>query len=538
MRIGGLASGMDIDSIVGDLMKAERMPLDKLTQKKQILEWQRDDYREMNKLLTEFDEFMSVTNSDGIGKQGTFSQKIITSSDANAITAKNLTGTADINTSISVSQLAQAAYMNSAVDIRSGAFDPNAKLSAGNLAGNLAVDANGDFQFTIKSIQKDGTLSSGVDFKFNQDDSLNYILNKINSSDAGVNAFYDDKTGKVSIVAKNTGDIVDSTGTDQPEIELVDNNGTNFLTSVLKLDSDNTQNTVNNGAGKNAIFTINGLSTERASNTFTINGFEYTLHRTTSSTVSLTSTTDTDKIFDSIVQFINKYNETIDKINSKISEGKNRDYKPLTAEQKEAMSDKEVELWEKRARSGLLHNDSLLTSGLNQMRIDFYSQVQGSTSTFMYKDKVTTIDQLTDLGIETTNIWRENGKLIIKDEGKLKAAIAQNPMAIFDLFNKAKDSNNKDLPYEQKGIAKRLRQTLQDTIKNIESKAGNQYSTNNNNFAIGKTIDRVDNDINSFEDRLTQIEDRYWRQFTAMEKAIQKSNEQASYLMQQFGGGY
>lgn len=56
MRIGGLASGMDIDKIVGDLMKAERMPLDKLTQKKQYLEWQRDDYREMNTLLQSLDQ--------------------------------------------------------------------------------------------------------------------------------------------------------------------------------------------------------------------------------------------------------------------------------------------------------------------------------------------------------------------------------------------------------------------------------------------------------------------------------------------------
>lgn len=54
VRIGGLASGMDIDQLVSDLMKAERMPLDKLKQKKQVLEWQRDDYRAMNSLLLDF----------------------------------------------------------------------------------------------------------------------------------------------------------------------------------------------------------------------------------------------------------------------------------------------------------------------------------------------------------------------------------------------------------------------------------------------------------------------------------------------------
>ena len=56
MRIAGLASGMDIDSIVKNLMAAERMPLDKLKQKKQILEWQRDDYRALNTKMLSFRE--------------------------------------------------------------------------------------------------------------------------------------------------------------------------------------------------------------------------------------------------------------------------------------------------------------------------------------------------------------------------------------------------------------------------------------------------------------------------------------------------
>src|SRR4051812_20889711 len=54
MRISGLASGMDIDSIVSDMMKIKRMPLDKLKQQKQTMEWQRDDYRAMNTLLLDF----------------------------------------------------------------------------------------------------------------------------------------------------------------------------------------------------------------------------------------------------------------------------------------------------------------------------------------------------------------------------------------------------------------------------------------------------------------------------------------------------
>jgi flagellar hook-associated protein 2 len=54
MRIGGLASGMDIDQIVSDLMRAERMRVDKLYQQKQVMEWQKADYREINLKLRSF----------------------------------------------------------------------------------------------------------------------------------------------------------------------------------------------------------------------------------------------------------------------------------------------------------------------------------------------------------------------------------------------------------------------------------------------------------------------------------------------------
>ena len=58
-RITGLASGMDIDDIVSKLMQTERAPLDKLKQKKQTLEWQRDSYREVNTKIKELQDYMS-----------------------------------------------------------------------------------------------------------------------------------------------------------------------------------------------------------------------------------------------------------------------------------------------------------------------------------------------------------------------------------------------------------------------------------------------------------------------------------------------
>jgi flagellar hook-associated protein 2 len=73
-------------------------------------------------------------------------------------------------------------------------------------------------------------------------------------------------------------------------------------------------------------------------------------------------------------------------------------------------------------------------------------------------------------------------------------------------------------------------------MADIEKKAGKASSVNNT-FSLGRLLNNLDSQITRFEDRLLKAEDRYWRQFTAMEKAIQRSNEQSMFLMNQFGGG-
>ena len=93
MRIGGLASGMDTDQIIKDLMKAERIPLDKLEQKKQYLEWQRDDYRDMNKMMFDFSNLIF----DGVMKQGTYTQKTVNQSNASSCGYKKFNATTDFS---------------------------------------------------------------------------------------------------------------------------------------------------------------------------------------------------------------------------------------------------------------------------------------------------------------------------------------------------------------------------------------------------------------------------------------------------------
>lgn len=504
VRIGGLASGMDIDQLVGDLMKAERMPLDKISQKKQYTEWQRDDFRSMNTKLLELDQLIF----SGIGKQANYIKKSISSTNPEAVGIKNINSTSDFSGTLEVNSLAKAASMYSHTDIT---LDPDKKLGEQNITGTQS--------FTIKAINKDGVLETdGYTLSFNPaEESINSIISKINAN-SGVNAFFDKGTGRVSFSAKNTGNASGA------EIVISDNS---FLTNHLNLNTNNDQaatNTDANGkpvgtSGSNAVFTYNGLATTRPSNTFQINGVEITLKKTTTDQpVTFSSTPDVDAIMDTIVKFVDKYNEIIGEIKDKVGEKRYRDFQPLTSEQRKDMDEKDVELWEEKAKSGTLRGDSILSSSLSKMRSDLYGPVSGLQG----------FNQLAQIGITTTSSYLEGGKLTIK-EADLRKAIAEDPNGVYELFQKNGDSAS------EKGLARRLRDSIKTTMTDIEDKAGKASSVNNT-FTIGKLLDGFNKQISRFEDRLSQVENRYWSQFTAMEKAIQRSNEQMAYMMQQFGG--
>ena len=491
MRIVGLASGMDIDALVKDLMKAERIPLDKMYQQKQIFEWKRDSYREINTMLDELDRLIF----DGIYRQSSYRKKTVTSSDESSVTARAINATSNISATIEVSQLAEAA-----------------SWSASSLSGYSP--ANQTLEFEV--MDPGGTEARTVKIELSNTDTLDDVISKINSSDLGVTAMkIKDSNGTEKLVLTNN-----QTG-EGGYIKAVDDATKNFVTSLgFTVDANSLLTPDAGKEGKNAIVKINGYETVQTSNTFMISGMEYTIKKVTANPVMISTATDVDGILDTIVKFVDKYNEVIGKINGKLTEERFRDYPPLTDEQKEEMTEKQIELWEEKAKSGLLRSDSILSSGLDQMRLDLYTPVAGASEEF---------DLLADIGITTTSNYLERGKLII-DEDKLREKIKENPEAIYNLFMADGDT------YEEKGIARRLRDSLKGMMTNIKDKAGTSLSTNDQ-YTIGKNLDDLNDRIDAFNDRLVEIESRYYRQFTAMEQAIQRANQQSAYLMQFFGGG-
>ncbi|MES1027192.1 flagellar hook-associated protein 2 [Bacillus velezensis] len=499
-RITGLNSGLDVDSLVKKLMDAEKQPLNKLNQQKQTLEWKRDAYREVNTQIAD----MYSTTFNNMLMSTNWNKKTVTSSDS-SVSAAAVSAEQNISTSMSVQQLAT----------------PTTYKSSGAI--NFTSGQSQTLKFNVTNPGE--TKPTEVNVTIAANDTIDDVISKLNSSGLGVTALKEkisngsDYVDTIAFTSNKTGEgFTLAAGDDATK---------SFLKDQLGFAVDDATNELTaNAEGKNAKFTFNGLEMTKTSNNFTINGIKYTLNSVTDSnkTVTINSTTDTDGIFDNIKDFVDKYNTLIKSANEKVTESKYRDYKPLTDEQREAMTDKQIEQWEAKAKSGLLRSDSTLQNGLAEMRLDLYSTV--------------TIDgkkyQLADFGIETSDSYTDQGKLVIKDEAKLKQKITENPALVAKLFNADSPDTAKTKNPEEQGIARRLKDTLNKMQTQISKQAGTESSVSTS-FAIGKSLNEIETNISNMKTKLDDIETRYYKKFSALDTALEKLNSQSSYLTSMLG---
>lgn len=240
--------------------------------------------------------------------------------------------------------------------------------------------------------------------------------------------------------------------------------------------------------------------------------------------VTMTSTTNIDEMVNKIKDFVTTYNGLIKDLSDQTKQSKYRDYAPLTDEQKKEMSEDEIKLWEEKAKSGLLRNDSLIRNGLSDMRSLIY-QSNPAVEDSRY-------NTLFSIGITTSKNYNDGGTLEI-DEDKLRKALEENPDAVEQLF-KNSDGVKSDPAHggaDTRGYLAKLRESMKTLEINIEKKAGRSTMTDAQ-YTIGKNLMDTETRIKTWQDKLKTIEDRYWKQFTAMESAINKANQQSSLFMQ------
>jgi len=270
--------------------------------------------------------------------------------------------------------------------------------------------------------------------------------------------------------------------------------------------------------GADSQIILNGATFNSSSNNYNINGLTIqALNKTeTGKPITVTSSTDVDGIYDMIKGFFTGYNELINGLDSAYNASSAKGYEPLTADEKDAMTDTEVETWEKKVKDALLRKDSTVNSVSTSLKTDML----GSFTTDGVKANLATF------GINTlsyfTSAENEKGAYHIdgdpKDSDtsgsadKLRAAIANDPEGVTSFFSQLSSSIYTDLTARMKSSTLRSAYTIYN-----DKQLSTEYSQYNTK-------------ITGWEEKISTMEDYYNKKFSAMETAMSKLNSNSASL--------
>ncbi len=282
-------------------------------------------------------------------------------------------------------------------------------------------------------------------------------------------------------------------------------------------------------AGVDAKVIINGVETSRNSNTFTIDGLTVQLTKVSaydSETDSYEETVinterDTDTIVEAFRGFVEDYNAMAVKLYDLLHEDANyREYAPLTSEQKKEMSEREIELWEEKAKEGLLRNDSTIESMVSAVRGALYTKPKNNAYA------------LYDIGVDFASYLATDGKkgVLTFNETALRNALAADPDAVKNLFVDASE-----------GLAGKIMSAIDSAAKTtgatkgtLVELAGVQGTSSEKSNTLYRQLQSISTRIKELQAKYERERQRYWNQFNAMESAMSNYNAQSNMLASYF----
>ncbi len=389
---------------------------------------------------------------------------------------------------------------------------------ANELDGLASLTADKDGNYALKI--------NGVEIKVNENDTMSKVFQKINNSDANVKIDYSTLNDTVKISAKDSG----ATGAITVEGDFA---------SVLF--GNATQQTSVEGTDAIINISIDGKSQEvvRSTNSFEIDGANIELlgkaDGTEAENIKFEVESNIDETVTKIKDFVKDYNELVETINKYVTDKPDKNYQPLTSEQKSDMEKDEIDKWEEKAKTGILFGDSTLTGLLSNLRGTMYSVAENSKL------------RAFDIGITTTGTWTDGGKLAV-DEDKLKKALSEDKANVESLFNSVVgegENNNDDL--QKCGIMVKLNNSIKrmsgsfvgndGKMKNgaLLEMAGKVTDTYGQD-TLSKKIRDFDSTVEKLKLTLKSEQERYYNQFTYLEQYMQQMNSQSNWLSQQFSG--
>lgn len=650
LRITGMATGLDTDTLIKQMMAAENVKVDKLKQNQQYTVWRQEAFRDIIKdfrdLRTSYLLIDSPSDTNMI-KSATYSGAITTTSGDNAdiLTATALPGAINGISSVAVKQLASSAKIegkglnlskaitgteienfkgatltfgeagsitldNTFNDIDGLVKNINDKITANPaLKGKVSVlkevtgsedylrfniissdniklteitkDTNDISDITGLQDLKNKTLnttlntkledlgvSDKIEFTINlgtrtsskisltKDKTIQDLITAINDAysvgtDSNSSRLYNDIQVSYSDLTKGITIQTRATGSTQV-LKITADVGNADILSKLGLDTIGRE-------GKNAIVEItppgSTTATEviKTSNNFTIDNVTYNLTKESpvdatgkSIPTTLTTQANAEDSVKKIKAFIEKYNALVKKINDKLVEKKDYNYKPLTADQKKDMEEDDIKAWEEKAKKGILKNDGDLQQILFSMRNAFMSGMDSAGI------KISEVGIDTYGGLEAVS---KPGQLKV-DEAKLKKALEERGDQVMKLFAAGEPSDStlpstmpskytdagkwqEQYKYDNTGIFRRIESIINNSAGKFDSillkKAGYEGTVSEFTNTITKQIQDQDKAISELNRKLYDKQERYYQMFARLESAMNQMNSQQSWLAQQLG---
>ena len=497
IRITGMNSGLDTESIITALTQTKQDKLDKFKGEQKKLTWKQEKWQELNKKVASF-----YNGSLGSMRFSTaYTKKTTTVSNANAATVITGNNAMLTNQSLDITSLAKAAYLTG--NEVKYTDDSGKQVKAGNdtTMDKLGITDTKTLEFTV------GDKTSSIEIKAT--DKISDVVSKLKKAAGGTHDFsYDANNGRFFVSAKSAGDSGSfSFGGD--------------AAAALGLDSTHYVQ------GSSAKIKLNGVEYTSDTNTFEVNGLTITANELATG-IQLSTKQDTSGIYDNIKNMLKEYNDLMKEFATLYNADKATKYNMLTDEQRESLSETEVEEWDKKIKDGLLSGDETISTLRTALR-----GIMSEGIDVKLKDGTTQKLSLASFGISTADYFGtdENEREILHIDGdpddasvkgntdKLNAMISSDPEATQNFFMQL----SKDLYSKLSDLMRGTNYSSSFTIYEDKLMAS-QYSAYNTK-------------INDAQEALEAAQDKLYKKYSKMETALGKINTNSNSLMSFFGTG-
>ena len=483
IRMSGMVSGMDTESLITALTSNYKTKVDKAKGEQKKLSWTQDAWKSMNsKIYGLYSGKLS-----GMRFSDSYNKKVTTSS-SSALSVTAGANAAEGTMTAKVKAMAKAGYLTGA-EIKTTA---NKKVTQDTKLTELGITAGSTISITVAGKSKD--------IEVTEDMTMYGFTTAL--KEAGVNANFDVANKRLFISAKETGVENDfkftSADADLAKLGLTETSGAKRI------------------KGEDAELELNGATFKSSNNTFKINGSTYTVNDVSNETITLKTSMDTSGIYDTIKSFFKEYNETITAMSKAYNAESASKYQMLTDEMKDVMSDKEVEEWEGKIKDSLLRKDESLNGIMSVMRDVMASEIEIDGKKYTLADFG--IDKQSYLTAEPNDRYSyhiagdKDDDVSGGKSDKLNAAISADPELVSKFFSELSSKL-------YQAMDKKMASTDYSSVYKVynDKKMQTEYNSYTKKIA-------------DLEAKLTEAEDRYYKKFGQMESMLSKLNDSSSSI--------